>query len=267
MADKKKTLSFYFKIWKKYTLLSFNTELTSRFGVLIFLLAKLFRFIFFLFFLILLFRRNTSLGVFNFDQMAFFFLVFNFIDSFTQFLYREVYRFRMVLIRGQFDYILISPVNSLFRLLFGGADILDLVMLIPIVLALVYFGMRLPSVFLGDIFIFFLLLVNSLVLVTAFHILVLAVGILTTTVDHTIMIYRDISSMGRVPVDIYKEPLRSLLTFVVPVGIMVTFPAKSIMGLLSFSGATISLVVGMLFFCLSLKIWRYALTKYSSASS
>ncbi len=75
------------------------------------------------------------------------------------------------------------------------------------------------------------------------------------------------TSMGRIPIDIYKEPLRGLLTFIIPVGIVMTFPAKSIMGLLSIQGITISFFVGVTVFYLSLRTWRYALTKYSSASS
>lgn len=108
---------------------------------------------------------------------------------------------------------------------------------------------------------------NSLVLATAFHIIVLAIGILTTAVDHTIMIYRDITSMGRVPTDIYKEPLKSIVTFILPVGILMTFPAKAMMGLLSFWGIIISISISVVVFYLSLTLWRYALTKYSSASS
>lgn len=262
-----KRLIFYLRIWWKYTINSFSISLVSRFGAFVFLIGKMLRFIFFLIFLILLLNKTNSLGTFNLYQIAFFFLVFNFIDSLTQLLYREVYRFRPMVVEGRFDYVLLQPMSSLFRCLTGGADILDLFMLIPIIFALIYVTFHLPFISLLNIIIFILLLINSLVLTTAFHILVLAIGILTTTVDHTVMIYRDVTSMGRIPVDIYKEPLRSFLTFIIPVGIVMTFPAKSIMGLLSFQGITISFVVAGIVFYLSLRIWRYALTKYSSASS
>ena len=102
---------------------------------------------------------------------------------------------------------------------------------------------------------------------TGFHILVLALAILTTEIDHTVMIYRDLSSMGRVPVDIYREPLRGILTYVVPVGLMMTFPAKAFLGKLSPLMVFSSLAVGALFIFISLKVWRYSLAGYTSASS
>ncbi len=259
--------NYYFNIWKKYTLNSFSTYLDSRFGAVVFLTGKLIRFFFFFGFLILLLSNTKNLGSFSIYQIAFFFLTFNLIDTLTQLLYREVYRFRSIVIEGRFDYVLLQPISSLFRVLYGGADFLDLVMLIPILAAIIYVAFRLPSLSLGNVILYILLIVNSLIITTAFHIITLAIGILTTTVDHTIMIYRDITSMGRIPLDIYKEPLRGLLTFIIPVGVIMTFPAKAIMGLLSIQGIIICFLTSAVFIYFSLRLWRYALTKYTSASS
>ena len=44
----------------------------------------------------------------------------------------------------------------------------------------------------------------------------LALGIVTTEVDHTIMIYRDITAMGRFPMEMYKEPIRGFFTLSSP---------------------------------------------------
>lgn len=257
----------YFRIWKRYTLNSFSTYLDSRFGAAIFLTGKLLRFLFFLIFLFLLLGNTKNLGGFNIYQVTFFFLTFNLIDTITQLLYREVYRFRPLVVEGRFDYVLLQPINSLFRSLAGGADFLDMVMLIPVLAMIIYVAFHLSPISLIKIILYIILLINSFVLTTALHIIVLAVGILTTTVDHTIMIYRDLTSMGRIPIDIYKEPLRSLLTFIIPVGVIMTFPAKALMGLLSIWGVVISLLIAGVFLYGSLRLWRFALTKYTSASS
>jgi ABC-2 type transport system permease protein len=95
----------------------------------------------------------------------------------------------------------------------------------------------------------------------------MALGIITLEIDHTIMIYRDLTSLGRFPIDIYKEPLKSILTFVIPVGVMVTLPAKALIGLISPVGVLISFVVGILAIFLSARFWKYALRFYTSASS
>ena len=101
----------------------------------------------------------------------------------------------------------------------------------------------------------------------AFHVFVLGVAVLTTEIDNTIMLYRDIVQMGRIPIDVYKEPLRGLLTFAVPVGIMVTFPAKAIMGILSPLFIILSLLIGIVLMFLSLKFWRFSLRHYSSVGN
>jgi len=233
----------------------------------LFLLGKILRFTIFLLFLFVLVGRTRVLGEYTIWQVVFFFLTFNFIDTITQLLYRDVYRFRPKIVNGDFDLDLVKPTSVLFRSLVGGADILDLFMLIPYIGGIVFVATKLIGITFFTVFTYIVLLFVGFIIATAFHIGVLALGIMTTEIDHSIMIYRDLTQMGRVPVDIYSDLLRGIITFIIPVGIMMTFPAKALMGLLSFWGAVFSFVFGVSFFYLSLCIWDYSLTKYSSASS
>lgn len=261
------TLKRYLRIWWKLTVSSCMVSLLNRFSAGVFIVGKFLRFIFFLIFLLTIFTRTQSLAGYSVNQMVFFYLSFNVIDTVTQILFREVYRFRPLIVSGDFDFSLVKPMSALLRVLFGGADILDLAMLPLYILAVIYMGGRLGYVSEINIVFYLLLLVNGLIISTGFHILVLALGILATEVDHAIMIFRDVVSMGRIPTDLYHEPLRSVVTFVLPVGIMMTFPAKALMGLLSPWMILFSFVLGLLFIVLCLKVWHYALSQYSSASS
>jgi ABC-2 type transport system permease protein len=114
---------------------------------------------------------------------------------------------------------------------------------------------------------FIVLTFNALLLAAAFHIVVLGLGVITVSIDHLIMIYRDLTALLRIPVDLYIEPLRSLLTFVLPLGIMFTFPPKVLMGLLSWQMILLSFVLGLGTLYLALAFWRYSLRYYQSASS
>ncbi len=234
---------------------------------MLFLVGKLLRFIFFGVFLIVLFSKTQFIANYTLMQGLFFFLTFNLIETATQLFFREVYRFRQLVVSGDFDLVLVKPMNPLFRALAGGADPLDLLMLIPYVWALIFVGGNIGNLTVSGVMVYGVLLVNGFLIATGFHILVLALAIVTTEIDHAIMIYRDVTSMGRLPIDIYREPLKSFLTFVIPVGVMMTFPAKALFGLLSPGFIAISLLVGGLFFLFSVRIWKYALTKYASASS
>lgn len=245
---------------------SFMDVLFQKMAFLIFLIGKVLRFLMFFGFLFFLLKGTKNLAGYNLNQTIFFFLTFNLVDVVSQFLFREVYRFRPLVVNGGFDLILVKPMSALFRVLMGGADVIDLATIPPLIFAIYWVGNLLhPTQF--QLLIFLLLLINGLLIATAFHIAVLGFGIITLEIDHTIMIYRDLTSLGRLPVDIYKEPLKSILTYLIPVGIMVTLPAKALMGLVSPAGVILSLSIGILGVILAIRFWKFALTKYASASS
>lgn len=257
----------YFKVWWILTVRSTQVAFVSRFGAFIFILGKVLRFVFFLLFLFLISSKTKTIAGYSLWQVIFFFLTFNLVDTMAQFFLREVYRFRSYVITGYFDHILTKPFSSLFRSLFGGCDILDLSILLLSAISIVMLAEKLGSVSLIGVILYIILIFNAFLIALAFHIFVLSIGVLTTEVDNTIMLYRDLIQMGRVPIDIYHEPIRGFLTFIIPVGVMITFPAKALMGLLSASGITISLLIGITTMFLSIKLWRFSLRSYSSASS
>lgn len=256
----------YFKIWLLMSRNSFLAVFNQKAALTIFLTGKLIRFFFFFGFIVFLLKGTKSLAGYNLSQTLLFFLTFNLIDTVSQFLFREVYRFRPLIVSGGFDLVLSKPVSALFRSLMGGADLIDLITIVPLTLATFYVASLLNPSMLQTIF-YILLLLNGLIIAAAFHIFVLGLGIVTLEIDHTVMIYRDLTALGRFPVDIYKEPLKSVITFLIPVGIMVSFPAKAIMGLISPAGVIWSLIFGGLVLFLSFRFWNFALKKYTSASS
>lgn len=257
----------YFKAWWLMTMNAFQSSFASRGGAVIFLLGKIIRFVFFFFLLVIVVNKTESLEGYTLNQVIFFFLTFNLVDVAAQFLFREVYRFRPLIVSGDFDLVLTKPIHPLVRSLLGGADVLDLVTLFPLAGLLVYFAQKIGPISPGFILLYLALVINAFLIATAFHTAVLAFGVLTTAVDHTIMIYRDLTSMGKIPVDFYNQFIRALITFVVPVGVMMTVPAKALMGLLSPQMAVYAFIIGGVLLWLSLKFWNFSLTRYSSASS
>lgn len=256
----------YLKYWYLLSVNSFSSVLVSRLGGFLFLIGKALRFSFFLTFLLLITTQTKTLSGYSVNQAVFFFLTYNIIDTISQLLFREVYRFRHLVVSGNLDHVLIKPINPLFRSLLGGADPFDLLMMIPFsVITFIIARSFNPSAY--GVLSYFVLIITALIFAGAFHIFVLGLAILTTEIDHSIMIYRDITSTGRVPIDIYKDPLRGFLTFVIPVGIMFTFPAKAMMGLLAPWGILLAIILSIIFMKLSLKFWHFALIRYSSASS
>lgn len=262
-----RNLKRYLMIWWLMAGGAVSLAFNSRAGAMMFLSGKIIRFGLFLYFLYLLVSHTNTLAGYSVNQIIFFFLTFNLIDVGGQCLFRGVYLFRSLVVNGQFDFDLVKPIRPLFRALVGRVDILDFLTLIPLLGLTLWL---LPEVSGGSVtnaVLYWVLVVNGLAIATAFHIFALGLGIVTLEVDHAVWIYRDLVSMGKIPVDVYKEPVRSLLTNIIPVGIMVTVPAKTLMGVTPISGVVLAVFVGAAALFLSLRYWGYALTKYASASS
>jgi len=221
-------------------------------------------------FIFLLFGKTKVIQGYSLNQALIFYLTFNVVDSLTQILFREVYRFRPLVVSGSFDMVLLKPMHPFTKILFGGIDYMDILFIIPYFCLVIFFFLKsiiFPYSFfsiLSSILVYILFLFNSLILASAFHILVLALGIITTEVDHTIMIYRDITGLGRFPMEIYKEPIRSFFTFAIPVGIMMSFPTKALFSLLSGPFIWYACGISLSSFVFSLIFWNYALKKYQS---
>jgi ABC-2 type transport system permease protein len=257
----------YIKIWWVLTLATSQISFQSRFGAILFMVGKIVRYVFFLFFLIILVTKTKTIAGYTFWEILFFYATFNFLDIIPQFFFRNVMRFRQQIVNGFFDNILTKPLPALFHPLFGGSDILDLVIVVASIALIIFAGAHIENVQPVHIAVYLLLLANGLLIATSFYIFVLGLGVLFTAVDNTMMLFRDIMQMGRLPVEVYQEPLRGFITFIIPVGIMVTFPGKALMGLLSLQWVVVAIIIGVILFIASLKFWHYALAKYSSASS
>lgn len=261
-----KRIWYYLKIWLLMGRNAFISGFHSKGSFFLFLLGKILKFGLFIVFMIFLIKGAGGLAGYSLNQAIFFFLTFNFIDIVSQFFFREVYRFRPMIVSGDFDLVLVKPLNSLFRVLFGGMDVIDFITVPPLLWALYFVGSSFgPS--LWQTVVYILLLFNGLAIAAAFHIAVLAFGILTMEIDHVVWVYRDLLTLGRFPVDIYKQPLRGLITYLLPVGVMISLPAGALMGLVNTQGVIISFAIGVIAIFASFKFWQFALRYYTSASS
>ena len=255
------------KIWFRYTINSFSQILINKWAVVFLMSGKILKILLFFIFLMFLFQGAKSLAGYNRNQIVFFYLSFNLIDTFGQLFFREVYRFRQMVVKGTFDFYLLKPMNPLVRILLGGTDLMDLMMLILLIFCTVGFAI-VSNLVVSPIYwgLYLILIVNGLLIAAAFHIFVLGFGILTTSVDHLIMIYRDFGGMLRIPVDLYIEPIRFLLTFILPLGIMITFPAKALMGILPTHLIIISFTISFVSLFIAIIFWNFSLKRYTSAS-
>ncbi len=262
------TLGRYTRIWLLFGRASLQIAFVNRGTIIFFFLGKFLRYAMMLLLLFTLSTAIEQIGPYSVPQLAIFFLVYQTIDTVSQMIFRGVYEFGEKIKSGDFDFDLCQPLNPLFRALFGRPDINDLLFVIPTLIINVVIAARLPIQFsIGNVNMFGLLLVNSFLISGAFHILVLALGILIVEIDNTVMIYRDFSRLAQIPVSLYPRLIQIGLFTVLPVGLMMTVPAEVVLGLPSTVGIITTLLLGIFSLSASILIWRVALKRYTSASS
>jgi ABC-2 type transport system permease protein len=259
-----KKLKRNLKIFLLFSYQSLKTTGQSRQAIFLFTLGKILRFVFLFGVIFLVFSKTKIIAGWSLKQVVILYLTFNFIDTFSQVLYREVYRFRPQVISGNLDLILVKPYHPFLRVLVGGVDFLDLLLLVPYFFLLLFFIFQ-EKISFFSFFLYLTLVINGLIIATAFHIFVLALGLLTTEVDNAIMIYRDILNLGRFPIEIYQQIISFIFTFIIPIGVMITFPVKALFHFLSLKNIIFSFFISFFLLLLSIKSWQIGLKKYQSA--
>lgn len=243
-------------------------DLMQPSAAILFIIGKVVRFAFYFLFLFSVISGIDNFVGYSKVEVIWFFLVFNLIDVTIQFLFRGVYHFRYLVVSGNFDLELLKPLPSFFRPLFGHIDIIDFITLVPLTGFSIWYVIHHKLVSGPMSIIYFLLLfIASLLIGFAFHLFVSSICVLTTEIDHLIWIYRDVTAMARFPTDIYQGAIRFLITVVIPVVLLITFPAKALLGLISPFQVGLSLTISLILAGLSLKFWYWSLKHYSSASS
>lgn len=263
------TLKAYLRVWLKLTAQQFQTQIAnSRGAAALFIFGKLFRLASALLLVYVVVGKAKLIAGYSLDQAVLILMIFNLTQTISQLFLRGVYIFRQKVVDGTFDFYLLNPLSELFYSLFSYTDPQDIIVSIP---SLIFVGwawvnagyaITLPAVLL-----FLIIVIISFVMVTAWHIVIIAIGVKYLEVDNTVMLYRDLERMGAFPVVIYGKAGENLLTYIFPFALMATIPANLIFGM--FNPWYLILFAGLAFLQLKIAIfiWRRALLSYSSASS
>lgn len=169
---------------------------------------------------------------------------------------------------GTLDFILTKPVNSQFLVslrhigVYNWGD--------PILgLGLAGYALwrlgRLPRT--GEILLFVVLSLAAAVLLYSFNLIVQTTTFWLTNIEQADTLVYGFIETGRFPIQFYRGWIRGLLTVIVPVAFMTTFPAQALLGKSPAWMAAAAAGLAALLFTLSALFWRFGLRYYSGASS
>ena len=111
------------------------------------------------------------------------------------------------------------------------------------------------------------LLAAAVVLVYSIWIVVISAAFYVVRVDNLAYLFTSVFDAARWPVTVFKGALGLFFTFVIPLGLMTTYPAVALLGRLEWPMVLGSLGFTLLFAYGARRVWRHALSRYTSASS
>lgn len=257
----------YLRIWLQLAVNELLITLSSRVGTVFFFIGKAFRYGVFLVVLWSLRTQITSISGFSIDQMYIFFLSYSMIDLVSQILFRSTYNMSELVTTGNLDLVLVKPIHPLFRSLLGQPDINDFLFLIPVSIITAILISRFSSPSSSDLILGFVMFLTGMMISMTMHILICALSIVLLEVNNLVFMLRDLSSMARFPMEIYTLPIRVIMEFVIPIGLMMNLPARALLGMLTPQSVIISLAIAATFLVASFWLWNQMILRYSSASS
>lgn len=177
--------------------------------------------------------------------------------------------------KGTLDYVVAKPIDSQFWVSFRRFNFDQVGTLLAgfgmIILGAIQSGVT-PS--LGQWFAYSVLVAASIAIFYSFNLMLMTLAIWLVRVDNLWVLGETLMSVVRYPMDIYGTGLQRVFTYFVPLAFLATVPSRQLVRpvLGSWGGADWLMVgLGVLwalaFLTASRAFWRFAMTRYTSASS
>ncbi len=217
----------------------------------------------------LFFSHTDNLGGWRYGQALVIVGLFTFVEGVISMLLEPNLLRIVAMVRdGTMDFVLMKPVNSQFlaslrHAKFSGAADLGVATLV------LWYAFRqleyTPT--LDALAQFALMFAIGLLIVYSIWLAMGACSFWFVKIDHMQELFRALWDTARFPVSVFSGALRIVLTFVLPIAFMTTYPAQAILGVLDTRNLIAAIVVGTVTFGLASLFWRATIRNYSSASS
>jgi len=112
-----------------------------------------------------------------------------------------------------------------------------------------------------------LMLVCAALILYSLWILVISAAFFVVKIDNLSFLFVSIFDAARWPADVFRGALRVVFTFVVPLALMTTFPARALLGRLAPAQAALAPVGAFVFAGFARAVWKRSIAHYTSASS
>ncbi|MGE5140383.1 MAG: ABC transporter permease [Rudaea sp.] len=215
------------------------------------------------------FQLRSSIGGWNYNEVLLVIGLFSMFTGVIEAFFRPNVSNIIEQIRdGTFDFVLVKPVNSQFY-----ASLHSIVVWrifdIAAGLAIIAYGLRqlgiTPTP--AQILTFVLMVLLGAIIVYSLWLFMVTLAFWFVKVDNLTEIFTAFYEAGRFPISVYRGWLRALLTFVIPIAFITTFPVETFLNRTDTMPVGVAFVLAAVLFLASNRFWNFAIRSYSSASS
>ncbi len=264
----KKTLIKYLVIYKAFIKASAIAEIEFRlnfimriFNDIIWYAAQIFTFE-------VLFRHTKLIGSWDIYQTRVFLGVLFIIDAFYMiFLQENLDKFSEKVRKGELDLLLTKPVNSQFMISFQRVSVSCFGNLMIAFGWFIHSLLQLQDVSWGRVLWIFLLIPCGFAILYSIRFAIAALSIILVRADNLQFVWYQLYRLGMRPDSIYLRWLQIIILTILPVGLIASVPARAILDPPEFWVYAWSILAAPLALILTSQFWKFALTKYQSASS
>ncbi len=169
---------------------------------------------------------------------------------------------------GTLDFVLTKPVNSLFLASlrysqpFSAVDVLSGSAIVVVALSRMGYipdGLAVLE--------FVVMFAMSVLIVYSIWMVMATLSFWFVKVGNLSELFNTVWDTARFPVSTFNGVLRIVLTVVIPIAFITTFPAQAVLGRMDEATLGGAMAMGAILFGFSVWFWRYAVRSYSSASS
>lgn len=171
--------------------------------------------------------------------------------------------------KGTLDFVLLKPADAQFLVStqkFAPWRVIDVVAGVVLFAAAFHRMGRVPGPV--DVLASLLLLGCAALILYSLWILVISAAFFVVKVDNLSFLFVSIFDAARWPADVFRGALRLFFTWIVPLAIMTTFPARALLGKDFGPADALSALAGAVAFAaFSRVVWMRSIGRYTSASS
>ena len=261
----------YLKIYTQYLRFYFIEKTTYRISFFIELFVEIGYFISHLIFFTVVYSHTNSIAGWEKGEMLFLIGLYTFA---VQLILTLVFiggfrRLPEILIKGEFDFVLLKPLNALFQISFARPYLTGLIVSFLGFVLMFYavFAYNLQIRLINLIF-FIFTFINGLIIAYSLHTLI---NSLAFTFKYNIVIGRLVTralNISRYPAGIFENLIMKTIIFIFfPVIYFTSIPAQILIKELNFKYVFFSFILAVIFLKISIMFWNYQIKKYASASS